>query len=342
MRWLALLLLAAGCAPDRALTDDDDAADDDDSGDDDDSTPDVDDDDSADDDDDSTPDVDDDDTIDPSGGGLDVEDIVTGDWSCANALPDPAGGVIGDLLGVVEDFEEEEPVAGAQVALWMDNDPTGTPDIEIATSFDPPFGAFLLDDVIGACQPFAARVWTEFEPQETIQTIRTGMSVTGSPPYGAGFDSISFATYQLLPLTVGVEPASGLSMLWGRFADCNDDPVAHGELTVGTFDASTGAVVEEDVPIHHFVDESPDGDQGWTSDDGLYGALNVAPAAASHAMLWGIPQDEDHCVTTLSGSAVWHPLNPALCLLSVRPIALLPDSVNLVDSGPRPLPAACY
>ncbi len=289
--------------------------------------------------------TDDDDAASVDPGDFDTTEAVTGDFSCVGNLPVATVGTTGDLVGLVEDFQDEIPVPGAFVEIFLNNDPSvGNPDWEGQSAIDPPVGQFTVDgDNITACVPFAARIYTDFIPQETYQTFEVGIAVAGVAPFANTFNSVSFETYQLLPLTVGVEPLDGLGIAAGRFRDCNEDPVGNGEASVGTIDFATGTVTRAaGYRMRYFDDESPDGSQMHISADGLFGALNVQPGEQQTLMVWGIPQAEAHCLTTTGGDIIWSEENDALCLLGTSSMVVQPDSVNIANVNLRPLPAACY
>lgn len=288
-------------------------------------------------------DDDDDDDVDPA--DFDSTATVGGDFSCKGNLPDVTVGDTGDVVLTVLDFEEDEPVAGANVQVWPGNNPeAGSAAAETYLDATDINGRFTVPSgVLNACALFAVRVWTEFEPQETYQTYQVNVAVAGTPPYAEDLNSVAFSTYNLLPLTVGVEPEPGKGIAAGRWTDCNGDPVEGGEASVGTLDRATGTVTEATgYAMRYFSDESPDGDQMHISADGLFGALNVPPGAQQTLMVWGIPQDEAHCETTTGGDIIWSVENSAMCLLGTSAIVVQPDSVNIANVELRPYPNACY
>lgn len=293
------------------------------------------------DDDDTGPSDDDDGPVDP--GNFDSSEIVTGDWSCVGSEGTMTPGEPGVLEGLVEDFQDEIPVAGASIRIWLDNDPTGSVADAIESTSDDN-GLFNLDVSAGIrpCSPFAARVWTEFDPPETYQTFQNNIVVAGDAPYSIALNSVSYATYQLLPLTVGVEPAAGKGIAAGRVTDCSGDPLAGAEASVGTVDWASGAVTDaEGYSMRYFRDDDPAHDQLWISDDGLFGGMNVPPGEEWSLLIWGIPQDEAHCKTTDSGELIRPEANASYCLLGLSSITVQPDSVNIANVKLNPVPDGC-
>jgi len=291
---------------------------------------------------------DDDDTAgDDDPGVFDTTDTVTGDWTCKGAHDEAPVAVANDQVfnGLVEDFQDDVPVAAARVQLWTGNDPSGTPSWVLESPFTGADGTFEVEaGIISGCSAFAARVWTEFEPQETYQTYQSGIVVAGEPPYSQTFNSVAYSTYQLLPLTVGVEPEPGKAIAAGRMTDCNGDNIANAEASVGTIDWSTGAVTRpaDGYQMRYFLDEDPDGSQTHISEDGLFGAMNVPPGQSYSLVTWGIPQDEAHCETTDGGAVIWSDENSALCMLAYSTLYVQPDSVNIANVELKPYPDECY
>jgi hypothetical protein len=285
--------------------------------------------------------ADDDDSVtDP--GDFDVADAVTGDWTCKGTLAGVIPGESGELVGTVEDFQEDEPVASAHVQIWPANNPEDGAG-EAEEYLTDGSGVFTVPSgVLSACQFFAARVWTEFDPPETYQTYQINIAVAGTPPYSETFNSVAFSTYQLLPLTVGVEPEPGKGIAAGRVRDCAGEPVANVEASVGALDLATGAVTPADAAMRYFTDEDPDGDQPWTSADGLFGAMNTAPGEALNLLAWGIPQDEAHCERAANDAIIRPEGRDDMCLLAYTSVLVLPDSVNISNINLKPFPDACY
>jgi len=287
--------------------------------------------------------TDDDDDGPPDPGAFDSTETVTGDWSCVGEGLSMSPGTPGAFEGLVEDFQDDIAVAGANVRIWLDNDPAGAVEDAIETTSDDT-GHFTLDVSAGlrSCAPFAARVWTEFDPPETYQTFQNNIVVSGETPYVATLNSVSYATYQLLPLTVGVEPDAGKGIAAGRVTDCNGDPIGGAEASVGTLDWSTGDVTEaEGYAMRYFRDEDPAHDQLWTSADGLFGGMNVPPGEEWNLLIWGIAQNEAHCETTEGGDVIRPEANLGYCLLGLSSITVQPDSVNIANVKLNPVPDGC-
>jgi hypothetical protein len=278
---------------------------------------------------------------------FDSTETVTGDFSCVGNLPAVQAPQDDAVRLQILDFADDVLVYGAKVEIWSGNDPSaGTAaayrvDDEDDGATD---GAVeLASGVLQSCSHFAVRVWTERDPQETYQTFQVNNSVI-APGFTDDLTSVSFATYNLISLALGLEPEPGKGIAAGKFTDCNGDPVEYGEASVGSLDLATGAVTEpaDGYAVRYFDDEDPDSEQPHISADGLFAAVNVPPGAEQTLMTWGIPQDEAHCIKTTGGDTIWSDKNSAMCLLGYSAIVVQPDSVNIANVELRPYPAACY
>ena len=275
-------------------------------------------------------------------GDLDTTQAVTGDWSCKGELVTPTPGAVGDFTGNVLDFEDDVPVDGADVRIWVGNNPeSGAAQSQAFTS--DANGQVEINGVIQACSPFAVYVFKEWDPPITYPTYQKNFVTDASPPWTDDFNSVAFSTYNLLPLTVGVEAEPGKGIAAGRVQDCNGDDVANGEITVGSIDWDAGTTVEaEGYSTRYFIDESPNLDADEISPDGLFGALNVPPGAEWNVLLWGIPQDEAHCETKTDGTIFWNDENSALCLLGTTSVFVIENSVNVSNIELKPFADNCY
>ncbi len=310
----ALLLCGPGCRT--TGDDDDDDAGDDDAGDDD----------AADDDD--------------YRHELTVTEPVIGDFSCLGqtlGAPDP--GDTGNLVGIVTDFSDDFEVAGAKLYVWADNDPSGgegTADFVFTDGTDQTGQITVGSGVVNACEKFAYKVWTEWQPQETMPTFETGNVIgpDGDTTWADHFEdfeilSVSYATYQIIPLSLAIDPDPAKGLAAGAFYDCAGERVENAQVLVK--DASGN--LAEDVYIRYFVDETPDRDQSWTSDDGLFGAIDVPPGTWTME-LWGI---RDSGMPDCPEAEV-----DGYCKLADVDVYVIPDSVNIANANMKPYPDSCY
>jgi hypothetical protein len=303
-------------------------------GDDDDDT--ADDDDTVDDDDDTTDDDDVTDDDDDYRHELTVTDPVVGDFSCLGEQSDPPepGADSASIFAYVRDFSEDDPIAGAKALLWTNNDPAdeGAADFSFDTGTDHT-GAITVDDgLVKSCQPFAYKVWTEWTPPETMPTYQMGnvLAPVGDPEWN-DFEmiSVSYATYQIIPLSLAIQPDEAKGIAAGRFYDCAGEAVEGGQVLVKDDQDN----LAEDVYIRYFVDELPDRDQPWTSEDGIFGAIDVPPGQWAME-LWGVlDTDMPECPTEEVNGR---------CMLAKATVFVIPNSVNIANAEMKLYPDSCY
>ena len=303
--------------------DDDDIAEDDDASDDD-----VSDDDAADDD---TGDDDDDYRHE-----LTVTEPVVGDFSCLGTMgdtPDPIE-ESAPLYAYVRDFSDGDDIAGAKALVWTTNDPSdeGTADFEFLSGTDHTGSVPVDDGLIRPCEPFAYKVWTEWEPPETMPTYQMSnvMAPVGDPEWN-DFEmiSVSYGTYQIIPLSLAIEPDEAKGIAAGRFYDCAGEAVEYGQVLI----VDENGDKAEEVYIRYFVAELPDRDQPWTSEDGIFGAIDVPPGAWT-MQLWGVLDDGmPECPEEEVDGR---------CKLAEAQVYVVPNSVNIANAELALYPDGCY
>jgi hypothetical protein len=290
---------------------------------------------------------DDDDAARVDPGDLDVTEEVTGDFSCVGRqFGAPTPGASGELTIFVEDFQDDVAVPEAHVEVWPGNDPNETTFSFDGTS-DLNGELVMPEGHVQACTLFAARNFTNFEPPETYQTYQINFVVAGEPPWRETITSVSFATYQLVSLSLGVEAEDGKGIAAGRFKDCEGEAIGNAETEVGLLNMETGdfSPAPGYATRYFNADEDPDIDQNHLAvGAGLYGALNVPPETTPwDVVAWGIPQNETHCITTTDGENIIRPDGfDQYCLLGRTSIIVLPDSVNVSNIELKLYPDACF
>ena len=321
---LAASALAALPACRSAEDDDDTSADDDD------------DDDVADDDDDDVADDDDAGDDDDYRHELTVTEPVIGDLSCLGENLDPPapGDDSAQIFAYVADFSDDDAIAGAKMLLWSDNDPSdeGAADFEFSDGTDHT-GAITIDDgVVNSCERFVYKIWTEWEPPETMPTYQMSnvLAPVGDPEWN-NFEaiSVSYATYQIIPLSLAIQPDETKGIAAGRFYGCDGEAVEGAQVLV----VDSNGNKADDVYIRYFVEELPDRDQPYTSEDGIFGGIDVPPGQWT-MQIWGVldasmpecPEDE------VDGR----------CKLAEAEVFVVPNSVNIANAEMVPYPASCY
>ena len=204
--------------------------------------------------------------------------------------PDPTKVATFDLNGLVQDFEDEIPVASATVALYLD-DTVDTPDTSATSDVNG-------DVTITApsCTPVTYRVTAEGGPTPTKTTFKAHQIypfADGTTIEGATFTSVSEVTYQLIPGILGIEVQPDLAIIAGTAFDVSRDPSAPPDDDAGKLEGVQVIVYDADgnipdtLTVNYFVENFPARDQEWTSADGLWVAANVPPGDLTVEM-WGV------------------------------------------------------
>ena len=187
---------------------------------------------------------------------------------------DPTKQVTASMTGMVEDFETGDEVEEATVEIFHNNDPTSTPDQSLTSDGD---GA--ISGEWPLCAPVAYSTYTDPALGDTKVTFQVneiyGYSEEkkGSGPSAVDvtLNSVSSSTYQVIPSLLGVSPDIDKGVVAGTVYDLNGDPV-YGAQVIAVDSAGN---IPESLVVKYFVDEFPNRDQEWTSEDGLFVMVNV-------------------------------------------------------------------
>ena len=194
------------------------------------------------------------------------------------------------INGLVQDFEEETPVAGASVALYTD-DGVDTPDDSATADVN---GRVSIPGL--SCTPATYRVTSEGGPIATKTTFKAHQVYpfpVGTTIDDAVFTSVSDVTYQLIPGILGIEVQSDLAIIAGTAFDVTRDPSASPDDDAGKIEGAQIVVydAEGNIPdtltVNYFIENFPVRDQEATSADGLWVAANVPPGDLTVEM-WGV------------------------------------------------------
>ncbi|HJN77999.1 MAG TPA: hypothetical protein QGF58_29065 [Myxococcota bacterium] len=202
-----------------------------------------------------------------------------GDW--LNQTPDDSCDVEHAFSGTVEDFESGDGVADATLEIYPgDRYVEGQADFETVSD---PSGN--VSGTLTSCTPTTYRTFTDPALDETKITIQShevyGYDADGE--LGVNFNSVSSTTYNIIPGLLGVTVQPGQGIVAGTAYGCggDGDPVEGAQVIVR--DAETGDYLEGYV-VKYFVDEFPNRDQPYTSEDGLWVAVNVPPGRVTIEM----------------------------------------------------------
>ena len=165
----------------------------------------------------------------------------------------------------VIDFETDEPVSEATVEVYYADELSGAPDVQGESDTA---GALSLD--VPVCSPYSYRVFTDPALDETRITIEAHTiekpSVTATE-----FNSVSKGTYQVIPSLLGVAVDPDKGIVAGTMYDCNGDKVVGAQVVV----KNAAGEIPESLVVNYFVDDFPNRNQEYTSEDGLWVASNV-------------------------------------------------------------------
>lgn len=182
------------------------------------------------------------------------------------------------MTGQVEDFESGDNVEEATVEIFHGNDPTASPDQNLLSDEDGKFsGEWVL------CSPLAYSTFTDPDLGDTKVTFQVneiyGFSEdkkgAGASDVDVTLNSVSSSTYQVIPSLLGVSPDVDKGVVAGTVYDVNGDAI-YGAQVIAVDDAGN---IPESLVVKYFVDEFPNRDQEWTSEDGLFVMVNVPTGA---------------------------------------------------------------
>jgi len=239
-------------------------------------------------------------------------------WTGCPDLP-PVGDNVTVRL-VCEDFEQGFSVENAYIDVFLGNSVTDTPDFELGPT-DSEGRTDELQAPANSLFTYRVNASTEivFPPGEIKTSIEYGQAV---PSEGGDIDvlAVSRHTYQLISTVLGIPPSPGLGILAGALEDCGGAEVegAVARLYAG---ASSEPCKDEDENVcldRYFVDETPARDQKWSSEDGLYGILEIPPGDNYTLELHG----------KMAGSSCPGQMEIVGELAGIR---ILPDAISIVD-----------
>lgn len=187
-----------------------------------------------------------------------------GEWVVQSPVADKQQEV--PFTGQVIDFETDDPVTEATVEIFTSNEVYGAPDSTVESD-----SSGSVSGTVPTCSPYSYRVSTDPLLEETKVTIEAnqidGFDTSASPE----FNSVSRATYAVIPSLLGVSPDTDKGIVAGTAYDCTGDQVAGAQMVIRD-DAGN---IPESLVMKYFVDDFPNRNQEWTSEDGLWVAINV-------------------------------------------------------------------
>jgi len=210
-------------------------------------------------------------SVDPIGADLECWTIGgdmlsnTPDASCVKDAP---------VTGKVVDFESDDPVSEATVELFLEDQIKETPD-DVTISDG---SGNLTFDSAPTCTPISYRVSTDPALEETKVTIEAHEVYAFGDTITAEFNSVSYATFNIIPSLLGVSVEPGKGIVAGGAYDCNGDPIEGVQAIARSIDDPNSYF--EDQVVKYFVNDFPNRNQLYTSADGLWVIVNVPPSDA--------------------------------------------------------------
>lgn len=190
---------------------------------------------------------------------------VTPDPSCVTEVP---------VNGQVIDFESDDPVQDAKVELFLNDLVEGTADEEQISDSS----GNLTFSSAPTCTPISYRVSTDPDLEETKITIEAHEVYDFGESITAEFNSVSYATFNIIPSLLGVSVEPGKGIVAGGAYDCNGDPIEGVQAIARSVDDENGYF--EDQVVKYFVKNFPNRNQLYTSEDGLWVIVNIPPSDA--------------------------------------------------------------
>ncbi len=211
------------------------------------------------------------------------------------------------VSGVLKDFETDDPVDAATVEIFLgDSIPEGAAADQSATTDTS--GNMSFPDPIPTCSPFTYRASTDPARDETIITIDAHQVLAPVAAQEGEFQSVSTATYAIIPSLLGVSVDETKGAAAGTAYDCNGDPIEGAQVIVRD---AEGNYPDSQV-VRYFESDFPVRDRTTTSADGLWVVLNVPEGRGNIVELYGVLE---------TGG------NPTL--LATSPVDVFADSLNI-------------
>lgn len=207
------------------------------------------------------------------------------DW--LSETPDASCQVTAPISGKVEDFEDGYGVEDATVEIYYSDTVTGTPDSTMTTDSD----GIADGGEAPTCTPVSYKVYTDPDLEESKVTIEAHQIYD---PLGKGeavidgeFNSVSTDTYNIIPALLGISVDPEMGIIAGTAYDCDGTELEGVQVIARAEDGS----YPEDQETRYFIDDFPNRDQPYTSEDGLWIVINVPPGRLTIEM-WALQGEE--------------------------------------------------
>lgn len=214
----------------------------------------------------------------------------------------PGEGTVQATLGAI-DYEGDDPVRLAyDLEVWFNNQ-CGVGDSDLSVSIAE-------DAVVSSPQalPNHQYICVLFHAieGEFRQTIQYDLLTPDTDGGNVEVATVKESTYAVIPAVVGAPIEVGKGIIAGGFDDCDGVPVAGVVASVEPSDSS--------IAIRYFVDEFPNREPVTTTEDGLWGIINVPPGNVTVRLEGRLGTGD-------------------LVLLGEREVGVLADTINIADIG---------
>ena len=202
-----------------------------------------------------------------------------------------------DVSGIVSDFEAGDPVDEATVEIFLTNTvpENGAADQSATTDVS---GNVNLADPIASCSPFTYRVSTDPARDETIVTLDAHQVIAPGEGQNFDFQSVSTATYAIIPSLLGVTVDDTKGAVAGTAYDCNGDPIQEAQVILRDADGN----YPDSQVVRYFENEFPVRTRTTTSEDGLWVLLNVPAEPGNIVELYGVTEADGEPVLLATSS----------------------------------------
>jgi hypothetical protein len=190
---------------------------------------------------------------------------------------------------VVEDFQDGFVVEGVQLEVFYSNDASGSPNLD-ATNLDITNEDGETTALVPPGVKIAYRVVGGETPLYPPGVVQTSIEYDVNTPDADGDTidalSVSQATYALITTVLGITPSPDKGILAGGFTDCDGNDI---EGVVARLYRPSGELCQgaNECLDRYFIEETPAQDQHWSSDDGLFGVLQIPPGSGYRLELHG-------------------------------------------------------
>ncbi len=225
--------------------------------------------------------------------------------------PDPSGpgvGMVNVTFGAV-DYEGDIPIDAAYTLDVYFNNECGVGDPDATVSVGP--GERISAPVAVPNHRHICVLFHAIEGQfrQTVEHDKRTPEDDPESDLDGAMEAITVkeSTYLVIPATLGISIEAGKGIVMGGFDDCAENPLANVVASVDSDDPN--------IAIRYFVDEFPNREPVTTTEDGLWGILNVPPGEVTVQLEGRLEDGSD------------------LVLLGQRLVRVQQDTINFANIG---------